>query len=89
MPEFMPTIENIQTSNFSGDSENTYSAIYKVTAGSQDIANVMVVVESDIDSMILPIGGIQKGEGSISVVRITANDPTTITAKLVSFQLND
>lgn len=89
MPEFMPTIQNIQTSSFSGDSENTYSAIYEVTAGSQDITNVMVLVESDIDSMILPIGGIHANTGSTSIVRIMAEDPTTITATLVSFQLNN
>jgi len=89
MPEFMPTIKTVKVSNFSGESEFTFNAVYEVTAGEKNLENIMIHVQSDADSMDININGLFAHDNAINVVKIKAMDPMTINAKIVGFQLND
>jgi hypothetical protein len=89
IPAYMPSIESVQVTNFSGDSESTYNAIYTVTAGDKDITDVTVVVESDSDVMTFTLGGVHADQQKTTMVRINANDPMSITATIIGFALND
>ena len=89
MPAYMPTIRTVQVSNFSGESDFTFNAIYEITAGDRNLENIMVHVTSDMDSMNLTISGLFALDDSTNIIRINAMDPMTITAKIVGFQLSD
>jgi hypothetical protein len=89
MPSYMPTIRTVQVSNFSGESEFTFNAIYEITAGDRNLESIMVHVTSDMDSMDLTISGLFALDDSTNIIRINAMDPMTITAKIVGFQLSN
>ena len=84
-----PIIWIISVNNFSGESPNTFNAVFELSAGSQNLENVQVLVESDTQKVLTTTGGIFAHDSVINTVKIKAQDPNSVTATIVDYILND
>ncbi len=84
-----PVIRIVSVTNFSGESENTFNAIFQLSAGNENIEDVQIVIESDRDVIWTIVNGLFAHDSSINSVKIQAIDPTSITAIIVDYQIND
>ncbi len=84
-----PVVGIISVNNFSGESPNTFNAIVEVSAGSENLENVQVLVESDTQTVLARTGGIFAHDSVINNVIIQAQDPNSVTAFIVDYKLND
>ena len=84
-----PVIRIISVTNFSGESENTFNAIFQLSAGNENIEDVQIVIESDRDVVWTIVNGLFAHDSSINSVKIQVIDPTSITAIIVDYQIND
>ena len=89
VPGVTPIVRIIGVNNFSGESPNTFNAIFELTAGDSNIVNVQIQVSSDRQSFETTVNSLVASNTSVNTVKIQAQDPTSITAELLSFQLND
>ena len=89
VPGVTPIVRIVGVNNFSGDSLNTFNAIFELTTGDNNVENVQIQVSSDRQSVETTVNGQFAFVTSINTVKIQAQDPTSITAELLSFQLND
>jgi len=88
-PGHFPTIETVEAFQFdSGRASHAYIDVLKVTGGDANIENVKIIVESDIDTIHTDIEGLFAGDDTKIVTRIHALDPTTIVARIASYQLS-
>jgi len=84
-----PIVEIISVNNFSGESPNTFNAIVEVSAGSENIENAQILVESDTQTVLAMTGGVFAHDSVINTVRIQAQDPNSVAASIVDYTLND
>ena len=84
-----PVIWIVSVNNFSGNSPNTFNAVFDLSAGSQNLENVQVLVESDTAKVLATTGAIFAYDSVINTVRIQAQDPNSVTATIVDYILND
>jgi len=84
-----PIVEIISVNNFSGESPNTFNAIVEVSAGSENLENVQVLVESDTQKVLTTTGGVFAYDSVINTVKIKAQDPNSVTASIEDYILND
>ncbi len=84
-----PVIWIISVNNFSGESPNTFNAVFELSAGSQNLVNIQVLVESDTQKVLTTTGGIFAYDSVINTVKIKAQDPNSVTTTIVDFILND
>jgi len=67
----------------------TFKVIFAVNAGNQNIEDVQIVIESDKNFVWTIINGQFAHDSSINSVLIQAQDPTSITAIIVGYQVYD
>jgi len=84
-----PVVGIISVNNFSGESPNTFNAIVEVSAGSENLENVKVLVESDTQTVLSTTGGVFAYDSVINTVKIKAQDPNSVTAFIVDYKIND
>jgi len=84
-----PVIEIVSVNNFSGESPNTFNAVFELSAGSQNLENVQILVESDTQTVLSTTGGVFAHDSVINTVKIKAQDPNSVTATIVDYILND
>lgn len=84
-----PFVDVTSVSQFSGESPDTYKVTIKAHTGSLDIANVQILVKSDIDSSMTSINGMSALSSSVSTLMLKAKDPGSFTAEILGWALND
>jgi len=84
-----PVIKIVSVTNFSAESDNTFNAIFQLSAGNENIEDVQIVIESDRDIIWTIVNGLFAHDSSTNSVKIQALDPTSITAIIVDYQIND
>ena len=84
-----PVVKIVSVNNFSGESENTFNAIFQLSAGNENMEDVQIIIESDRDAVWTIVNGLFAHDSSINLVKIRALDPTSITAIIVGYQIND
>jgi len=84
-----PVIWIVSVNNFSDESPNTFNAVFELSAGSQNLVNIQVLVESDTQKVLTTTGGIFAYDSVINTVKIKAQDPNSVTTTIVDFILND
>ena len=84
-----PVVGIISVNNFSGESPNTFKAIVKLSAGSENIENAQVLVESDTQTVLALTGGLFAYDSVINTVIIQAQNPNSVTANIIDYTLND
>jgi len=90
LPGHVPMIQTVEAFHFDASgAPHAYIAVFKVTAGDANLSNVQVLVKSDIDQFDTQIDGLFAGENTDVVTHVHALDPTTITARVASYQLRD
>jgi len=89
VPGVTPIVRIVGVNNFSGVSTNTFNAIFELTAGDSNIVNAQIQVSSDRQSVETTVNSLFASNTSVNTVKIQAQDPTSITAELLSFELND
>jgi len=89
VPGVTPIVRIVGVNNFSGVSTNTFNAIFELTAGDSNIVNAQIQVSSDKQSFETTVNSLFASNTSVNTVKIQAQDPTSITVELLSFELND
>ncbi len=89
VPGVTPIVRIVGVNNFSDKSPNTFNAIFELTTGDSNIVNAQIQVSSDRQSVETTVNGQFAFVTSVNTVKIQAHDPTSITAELLSFELND
>jgi len=87
MPDFMPSLGFKSLSMFDGDSSNTYTVEFTVTAAEKALKNIKVVCKTDVETIETEISNLSALETTTNVLRIRAMDPTSITGEILSFQI--
>jgi hypothetical protein len=75
--------------NFRGSDPTAYIATLKITAGNANLEDIQIVATSDIDTVSSEVGGLFSRDDTTNVVRIHADDPSTIAATVTSYQISE
>ena len=66
----------------------TYMVIYSVSnSGTTDVKNIMVSVQSDVESVDVKLSGWLDEDHSVVTVLVHAVDPSTIEGKIVGYEV--
>ncbi len=87
MPSYMPSLEVIDVYMLERDARDTYTVHFKVTAGDQDLENIIVEGKSDVFAHEIVIESLKAFQSTEGIARVKALDPTTMTGEIVAFQL--
>ena len=87
MPSYMPSLEVIDVYMLKRDALNTYTVHFKVTAGDQDLTNIIIEGKSDIFAHEIVIESLKAFESTEGMARVKALDPNTMTGEIVAFQI--
>ena len=89
-PSHFPTIETVEAFQFDPEhAPHAYIDVLKVTAGDRNIDNIKIIIASDIDTIHTDIDGLFSGDDTTLITRIHALDPTTIVARITSYQFSE
>ncbi len=80
-----PTIQTMTIVYANQIDPSTYILEYEVTAGNRDLSVVRISVQSDIETIYSEIPTLQANTKGIQNVIINANDPSSITAHIQSY----
>ncbi len=85
------TESSVKTTRYTEESSDsvTYRVVYKITNfGETDVKNVMISVQSDTETVDADLLGSKSGRNSsLITVFVEASDPSSITGKIVGFQV--
>ena len=88
VPEANPEIQTLEVVNFSAKSPQKFNAVYKITSGDADLENIQILFKSDKGNVQTTIGSLAAHSSSINTVKIPAQDPSSVTAEVISYQIN-
>ena len=90
LPGHVPTIQTVEAFHYDvSGAPHAYIVVFKVTAGTANLSNIQVLIKSDIDQFDTNLGSLFAGENTDLVSHVHALDPTTITARVASYQVRD
>lgn len=72
----------------SANSENLYKVIFDVYAGEGNPLDIQLLVTSDKESTIAMAGSLNAGSHAVTIVKIQADDPGSIDAKVLDWGIN-
>ncbi|NIP61924.1 MAG: hypothetical protein GWN01_15385, partial [Nitrosopumilaceae archaeon] len=81
-----PSVEILDVSDISTQSQ-IYRVVIETSAGTENLANVRVLVQSDSESMYINTSVFAESSNT-SHVLIKTNNPDSITAEVVSYKEN-
>lgn len=84
-----PDIQTLEVVNYSAKSPQTFNAVYKITSGDADLENIQILFKSDKGNVQTTIGSLAAHSSSINTVKIQAQDPSSVTAEVISYQINN
>ncbi len=87
MPSYMPSLEVIDVYMLERDARDTYTVHFRVTAGDQDLENIIIEGKSDVFAHEIVIDSQKAFESTEGMARVKALDPNTMTGEIVAFQL--
>ncbi len=87
MPSYMPTLDFKEMYVFKRDARNTYAIMFGVTAGDQDLENIIIQCKSDVYAHEIVIDSLKAFESTTGMSRVKALNPTSITGEIVAFEL--
>jgi len=87
MPSYMPSLEVIDVYMLKRDAADTYTVHFRVTAGDQDLENIIVEGKSDVFAHEIVIESLKAFQSTEGIARVKALDPNTMTGEIVAFQL--
>jgi len=80
-----PTIETLTVTHANQIDPKTYILEYEITGGDKNLDLVLISVHSDIETIHTEIPGLPSHSESVQRVIINANDPSSITASIQSY----
>ena len=88
--EHMPDLDLINIIKYRSNSSDPVShiIIYKVTAGTEKLKDVVIEVTSDIDEVDYHITSLLEEKSTVNVVRIKALDADSINVEIVGYSLS-
>ncbi len=89
VPGATPDIQILEVVNYSAKSPQTFNAVYKITSGDTDLENIQILFKSDKGNVQTTIGSLVAHSSSINTVKISAQDPSSVTAEVISYQINN
>jgi len=81
---------SVETTRYTQESSDsvTYRVVYKIdNFGETDVKNIMISVQSDTETVDAELSGKLMERCSLITVFVEANDPSSITGKIVGFQV--
>lgn len=84
-----PDIQTLEVVNYSAKSPQKFNAVYKITSGDADLENIQILFKSDKGNVQTTIGSLVAHSSSINIVKIQAEDPSSVTAEVISYQINN
>lgn len=87
MPSYMPSLEVIDVYMLKRDASDTYTVHFRVTAGDQDLENIIIEGKSDVFAHEIVIESLKAFQSTEGIARVKALDPSTMTGEIVAFQL--
>ncbi len=89
MPGATPDIQTLEVVNYSAKSPQTFNAVYKITSGDTDLENIQILFKSDKGNVQTTIGSLVAHSSSINTVKISAQNPFSVTGEVISYQINN
>lgn len=83
--DLLPQMKLVKTFQFGASNTDEYITIFKIIAGDVNIENLKLNIKSDADFQLTNVDSIFAKDNTKIIYRIHANDPTTITGDLVSY----
>ena len=87
MPSYMPSLEVIDVYMLERDARDTYTVHFRVTAGDQDLENIIIEGKSDVFAHEIVIDTLKAFKSTEGIARVKALDPSTMTGEIVAFQI--
>jgi len=87
MPSYMPSLVFVDMYTFDRLQRDTYAVMFTVTAGDQDLENIIVQCASDVFAHEIVIDSLKAFETTEGMSRVKALNPSSITGEIVAFQL--
>ncbi len=84
-----PHIQILEVVNYTTKSPQTFNAVYKITSGDADLENIQILFKSDKGNVQTTIGSLFAHSSSINIVKIPAQNPSSVTAEVISYQINN
>jgi len=81
---------SVQTTRYTQETSDsmTYRVVYKIdNSGETDVKNIMISVQSDTETVDAELPGKLQERRSLITVFVEASDPSSITGKIVGFQV--
>ena len=81
---------SVETTRYTQESSDsvTYRVVYKIdNFGETDVKNIMISVQSDTETVDAELSGKLMERRSLITVFVEASDPSSITGKIVGFQV--
>jgi len=81
---------SVETTRYTQESSDsvTYRVVYKIdNFGETDVKNIMISVQSDTETVDAELPGKLQERRSLITVFVEASDPSSITGKIVGFQV--
>ncbi len=87
MPDYMPSLGFKSLSKFLGDTSNTYTVEFTVTAAERNLKSIKIICKTDVETIETEVSNLSALETTTNVLRIRAMDPASITGEIISFQI--
>jgi len=89
VPGATPDIQTLEVVNFSDKSPQIFNAVYKITSGDVNLENIQILFKSDKGSVLTSISSLVAHSSSLNTVKIPAQDPSSVIAEVISYQINN
>ena len=86
-----PTAELISIDKYMASTNKqdaiTYKITFRMTAGTEDLKNIVINVKSDMGNSDFEISSLNKLSSSVNVIRVKALDADSITGEIIGYSL--
>jgi len=81
------SIDRYKSAPYAGEAGISYKITFSLTAGDTNLRDILIHVQSDLDSFDYEVSSLNALKSSVQVLRIHAIDPDSITGELIGYSL--
>jgi len=81
------SIQRYTSAPYAGEAGISYKITFSVTAGDTNLRDILIHVQSDLDSFEYEVSSLNALKSAVQVVRVHAIDPDSITGELIGYSL--
>ncbi len=81
------SIQRYTSAPYAGEAGISFKITFSITAGDTNLRDILIHVQSDLDSFDYEISSLNALKSAVQVVRVHAIDPDSITGELIGYSL--